>query len=492
MPTIEINLLKLSSGTASLPSAQQHTIGAPRALLVFFGIFGLLLGGTTVFSYAQSRSDDSALSRAFNNYFGAPLQQFNFIADKKLVGEERDRINILLLGVGGAGHEGSYLTDTIMIASLQPSQKRLAFISIPRDLLVEIPGYGWRKINNAGAFGEMQQAGQGPELARQVVSATFDIPIDYYVQIDFEGFAKVIDALGGVTVDVENSFTDYKYPTYDHKWRVVSFKKGVQTMDGDTALKYVRSRHSLMNNEGSDFARSKRQQKVLVAVKEKVLSPSFLLNPQKINEVLATISENLSTNLQVWEMVRLATLGRSIEISNAAHLVLDDSPESFLTSETIDGAYVLVPRSGSFEHIRRKIASIFDIEGVRQDVTGSSATVQTALPPKLIVHNGTLQAGLAAQTARRLEADGFTIESFGNAPTRPIRQTVLYDFTHGSKIPDRDRLLSAYPKALVLDSTAATELGGLSADFLLILGLDAVPNASTGLDTKSSAGETYQ
>lgn len=124
--------------------------------------------------------------------------------DKQLAGEKENRINVLLLGMGGLDHDGPFLTDTVIVASFKPSTNQVALISLPRDLLVPIPGYDWRKINNANAFGEMANPGQGGELAKKVVNEIFDLPINYYVRIDFAGFKQIIDDLGGVTINVEN------------------------------------------------------------------------------------------------------------------------------------------------------------------------------------------------------------------------------------------------------------------------------------------------
>ncbi|MFH0927967.1 MAG: LCP family protein, partial [bacterium] len=176
------------------------------------------------------------------------------------------RTNILLLGVGGYGHEGPQLSDTILLVSLDREDKKVGIISIPRDLSVEIPGYGERKINSANAYGEEKGQGEGPKLAAQVAESVFGMPVHYYVRVDFNAFQSIIDQIGGVDINVDRAFTDSQYPTNDYGVETISFNAGWQHMDGQTALKYSRSRHGT-GGEGSDFARSARQQKILNAVK---------------------------------------------------------------------------------------------------------------------------------------------------------------------------------------------------------------------------------
>ena len=206
------------------------------------------------------------------------VRNFILSSDRNIKGQADDRINILLLGIGGEGHDGAYLTDTIILASIKPSTKQLSLISIPRDLIVPIPGgYGYRKINSADSYGEIQQKGNGAEFAKQVVEQVFNISIHYYARIDFKAFKEIVDRVGGVEVYVDNTFTDNTFPTEDYLYRTISFKKGQQTLDGQNALDFARSRHG-NNNEGSDFARARRQQKIILALKDKLFSVNTIFN----------------------------------------------------------------------------------------------------------------------------------------------------------------------------------------------------------------------
>src|SRR3990167_3149909 len=269
MQKIKIDLLK----------AKYHLDEHERKSSIFFVyafliLFILLAVSGTIFSYQVHSSSEG---KGFHFSLFSTVQSFIQAGDKTVEGEKEDRINILLLGVGGGEHDGPELSDTIMLASLRPSDQKVGLLSIPRDLTVEIPEYGWRKINHVNAFGENKERGYGPIFASEVIGTVLDQEIQYYVKIDFSGFAKLIDDIGGVDIFVDQPFVDEQYPTEDYLYQTVSFAYGSAHMDGKTALIYVRSRHG-NNCQGSDFARSRRQQQVMTAVKEKILSASTILN----------------------------------------------------------------------------------------------------------------------------------------------------------------------------------------------------------------------
>src|SRR5206468_1389531 len=185
-----------------------------------------------------------------------------------------DRINILLLGIDKRDDEpiAGTRSDTIMLASIDPLTKSAALVSFPRDLWVTIPGCtssagcegGRQRINVAHAVG-------GPDLTRQTITSDFGVPIDFYARVDFRGFEQLIDAVGGVVVDVDWPVKDDEYPTADYGYQRIYFGPGPQLMDGTTALEYARSRHGM-----SDFARAARQQKVIVSLRNRALQLNML------------------------------------------------------------------------------------------------------------------------------------------------------------------------------------------------------------------------
>jgi len=339
-----------------------------------------------------------------------------------LEGEEEDRINILLAGIGGSGHQGAYLADTIILASVKPSTQEVATISIPRDLYVEIGDYGWRKINNALAFGVMNDyPGGGELLLAETIENTLDIPIHYYARIDFEGFRKAVDNVGGVDIYVENSFTDYSYPDYNYGYQTISFEKGWAHMDGETALQYARSRKG-NNGEGSDFARSRRQQKVLFALRDKFVSLNTIINPNKIINTLNDLGDHNETNMQIWEMVELGKMLRDIQPDNIINQVLDTGESGLLVPETTqDGAYILTPADGDFSEIQALVRDIFETNFIKKEKA------------RIEIQNSTNVEGLAADTSDMLIDLNYNVVGIGNADVaEPLTETTIFDLSGGS------------------------------------------------------------
>ncbi|MDO8490209.1 MAG: LCP family protein [bacterium] len=475
MKKIEINLLHLeqqkysSQFTKPLPTQNIFPI-VVKVILVAVAI----LSATAVLSFEQTKDANSAISKTFNSLIQGSLPQFGYNPDRNLAGEIDDRVNILLLGVGGKSHDGAQLSDTNIVLSIQPSSKKVAFISIPRDLLVPIEGYGWRKVNNANAFGEQEKEGSGPQRAVDVFSKVLNIPIQYYVRVDFSAFSQIVDTLGGITVNVDNAFTDYTYPTENYKFQTLVFKQGAQTMDGDRALKYARSRHSGMNNEGSDFARSKRQQKVLAAIKEKLFSTDFLLNPQKISDVTRQLQDNILTNVSPWQGLRLLAIIKNISDDAMIHLGFDDGPNNYLIASSVAGAYVLQPKDGTFESMQSVVQNIFNATS-----TPSEKEAIQSEAPRVIIRNGTSIAGLATKYADTLVAMGYRVVAYGNAKEKNTGTTTMYTISSPAKQKSSDALTNFFHARQQSSGWNTADIGSIeNTDFLIVLGDDA---ASTPL-----------
>lgn len=384
--------------------------------------------------------------------------------DNQLKGESRDRINVLITGQGGKGHPGPYLTDTIILASIKPSTGQLALLSIPRDMVVQIPGNGLEKINAANAYGETNgYPGGGAAMAARIMEDTLDLPINYYARIDFAGFEKMIDDMGGVKINIKRGFTDLQYPDNDLGYEVVSFEAGEQILNGDQALKYVRSRHA--EGEAGDFARVKRQQNLLVALKDKILSPGSLLSPSKLTKLYKNLNQNIATNIQVWEIPMFIGLVRNADFSNITFKVLDDSPAGPLYATTLEnGAYVLAPKIADYSEIQFIAKNLFTISDIKKE------------DAKLVIQNGTTEEGLALNTAAILEAFDLDVVKISNAPSTNFAKTVLYDLTGNTKLKSKNFLESTLQtKALTTLPMTEEELG--MADFLIILGSDQVPSS---------------
>lgn len=374
-------------------------------LIIIFAIMGSVLAA----------GNNSFLGGVKNSYIVRQITNIIYPSKQQLRGENEDRINFLLLGIGGPGHEGPYLTDTIIIASYKPSSKEAALFSLPRDMVVPYNG-SYVKINEIYSIGQ-QKDKQGGELAKKVIGETFEIPLHYYAVIDFQGFVKMIDSLGGIKVNVDRSFSDYQFPTEDYKMQTVSFQAGEQKMDGLTALRFARSRHG-NNGEGSDFARIKRQQKILVALKEKVSSFNTWINPKKITDLFSFLDQYTKTDLEPWEAVKLTHTGKNIEQKDIITKSIDDGPGNYLFSGyAASGAFILQPLGGSYAEINKLIRDIFSFVKIPQEKA------------KIVIQNGTPIPGLALQAASHLQQMGYEVLKYGNDQNTNKISTVIYDYT---------------------------------------------------------------
>src|SRR3989344_6217196 len=315
---------------------------------------------------------------------------FQLLFNKEIQLKKSDHnINLLLLGIGGGKHEGPNLTDTIIFASIDQSKNKATLLSIPRDLWV--PDIN-AKINTAYATGEDKKKGGGLILTKAVVSKIVNQPIDYVVRVDFDGFIKAVDMVGGLDIEVERTLDDYEYPiegkendvcghteeevqklatstaqleAFPCRYTHFYIDKGLQHMDGETSLRFVRSRHGL-GEEGTDFARSARQAKVISSFKSKLLSAQTLLNPMKMISLYETMNANIDTDIQQSEFddfVRLFQKMRGAKIQSAVLDMGDEAKGGFglLTNpQTATGyadQWVLIPRSGngSFTEIQKYV-----------------------------------------------------------------------------------------------------------------------------------------
>jgi LCP family protein required for cell wall assembly len=268
------------------------------------------------------------------------------------------------LGIAGENHDGPNLSDSIIVANYDIKNNQMTTVSIPRDIWSDTLK---DKINSAYAYGEAKQKGGGLKLAKAEVSAIIGQPIQYAAVIDFDKFKTLIDYLGGLDVEVSRSFTDKEFPIagkennlcngdpeYRCRYETISFSKGLTHMDGETALKYVRSRHA-QDSEGSDFARGQRQQEVIKALKNKVVD---IVKTGRLNEISGLYQELNKligrdiTNQQVAIVAKNIFLKKDFQQKQIS--LTDDFfivPQYYL----YDGKYVLIPESGDFETIHEYI-----------------------------------------------------------------------------------------------------------------------------------------
>jgi polyisoprenyl-teichoic acid--peptidoglycan teichoic acid transferase len=218
-------------------------------------------------------------------------------------------INILLLGTDARTGEDISRTDAMILIHLDSRSNRVGMLSFPRDLWVNLPGYGKNKINAAYPTGEKQIGpGYGPALAKETVSKLTGLAVQRFVLINFDGFKTLIDRLGGIYIDVPKAIDDPKYPTDDFRTIKVHFDPGRQLMDGETALIYARTRHA-----DSDFGRNQRQQQVLMAIFDRIREQGLLTQLASLDAYTDALRDYVRTDLSRSEMLQLAGLGPRLQ-----------------------------------------------------------------------------------------------------------------------------------------------------------------------------------
>jgi polyisoprenyl-teichoic acid--peptidoglycan teichoic acid transferase len=384
---------------------------------VAFTLLIIVLGGGGWFAYKSLSAAHKIIARSNG---GAPALS-GTINLTQLKGEGDGRVNILVLGIGGQGHDGADLSDTMMVISVDPKTKDVAMLSIPRDLYVKIPAtahtatqYG--KINSANSYG-------GPDLAAQVVSNVIGVPIHYYVLIDFSGFRQAVDAVGGVDINVANAIYDPTYPCDDERGGFCPFSiaAGLTHMNGTVALRFSRSRHST-----SDFDRAARQQQVLTALRQKALTLSTLTNPIKLSALIDAVGGHLKTDIQPDEMTKMASIAKDIDTTKISQNVLDTTTNGGLLVGGINiipaAGYIEVPKAGNFDYsdIQDFVKNIF----ADHYVIDENARVE--------VQNGSGTPGLAGSVVKSLQSAHYNVGDATNAAD-PYTNTVIYDYTGGKK-----------------------------------------------------------
>ena len=318
-------------------------------------------------------------------------------------------INIVLLGTDRRPQWGDWRTDTIIVVSINPQARFVSLLSIPRDLWVRIPGFGVGRINTVDFIGEWKKAeGGGPGLLKRTIEANLGLPIHRYARIDLEGFIRVIDTLGGVTIDVEcpihDTFLDAPL-TGKNGPAELKLDVGVYHMDGLTALRYVRSRR-----QGLDFDRARRQQKLLRSLAEQYLNLGLL---PKLPQLWETLQDAVQTDLTLSEIVQLAYIGLQVQQNRIKSRFIDwRVTDNFVTAE---GAQVLLPN-------REKLA-----EAVAEFLNPPQEDIRLlAEEARIEVLNGTTKSDLERIAARRLKWAGLTVTRVGTGPRVSATRVIVY------------------------------------------------------------------
>jgi len=336
-----------------------------RKVAGFFVILILVATGVLFLKGARTLTIVNANVEGFR--VGTGYQ--NFVLEK-----EDTRMDILLMGIRGAGDpNGGLLADTILLVSYDTETGKSSIVSIPRDLYVDLPGHERKeKINTMYVVGEQQVSGGGGiALSKQILSYATGVFIDHAVMVNFEAFTDLIDMVGGVSITRNTAFRE------DQQWRfegsedspywhveknsegeegwVFEVPKGTSLLDSNTALYYVRSRYTT-----SDFDRMIRQQELLGALKDKILSLGVLTNPLRVYELLDIMQNNLETDMNVVDIRTYIELARKDPLQDIPSFVLDNSSEGLLVSDFQNEQFVLLPKAGHFNDIRDFFQTILE------------------------------------------------------------------------------------------------------------------------------------
>jgi LCP family protein required for cell wall assembly len=338
------------------------------------------------------------------------------------------RINIAMFGLRGGEQDGCpNCTDTIMILTVDPVTKTAGMLSIPRDMWVNIPGAGYGRINTAWAIGENAKLpGGGPQLAMQTVSQFIGVPIHYYVQVDFGTFVSFINLIGGIDVYVEERMVlDPEGEGTDH----FVLKPGdYRHLTGKRALAYARCRHESQGCSGGDVGRAKRQQQVILAIRDKVLEgETWTSLISQAPQLYAEFSSGVHTNLPLEDAIRLSVLAKDIHMENIRQGVIDTTM-AIPTDTTINGvpANVLRPVPDLIRILRDEI---FIPGGPLSPLAqGDAVTLMQSDEVKIRIINNTYAADLEQRTASFLNAQGMQVVEFG-APTGTASRTKVILYT---------------------------------------------------------------
>ncbi len=428
-----------------------------KSLLMFVGLALLLVSGLLGVRLYLAQAD------VFDRNSGGALALRANIDPSELTGEGDGRVNVMIAGIGGAGHDGGNLADTIIIVSIDPFAKEVAMLSVPRDMYVAVPGHWSTSINAAHAIGEdggFREVGYpdgGIGLLKKTLEETLDISIHYYVRVDFAAFKDVVDAVGGIVLDVKTPVYDR---TFAWEWRVLDVATGKQYFDGERALFYARSR---LTSVGGDFARSDRQRDIIVALKDKVLSVGTFANPLRISSLIDAVGGGVRTNLSKSEILRLYEIAGDVTSDRIVSVGLNNGTDGLLVDQTIGARAVLVPRAGDFGEIQKFVRSIF-VDGF---IKKENATIE--------VFNGTATEGRATEYAAMLGTFGYNVVNIGSMTDRSYTTPRLYDLSEGN--PFTRRYLEQRVGVLASpNSELPQELRNSTSNFIIILGTDGQGN----------------
>lgn len=428
-------------------------------ILILLAVFGFLVAKGYI-----------NLRKVLSGGGGAAALEEN-VDPSKLRVEGDGRVNILLLGRGGEGHEGADLTDTMILVSIDPLEKSAGMVSIPRDLYVKVPGEGSMKINSVFYTGKTKALSKikrpGNDDKKRAENAGFDmvedrveevlgIPIHYHAMVDFDGFKQAIDTVGGVDINVPTAVREQM--RIDGRNYLLNVQPGRKHMGGFEALAYARSRHTSVRG---DFDRSERQRLMIVALKEKILSLGTFSNPAKLSSLMDQFGSHVQTNFSTQDLGKLYDLSKKINSSSIVSIGLADPPNNYVKTANVGGLSVVVPTAGTYNY---KDINYY----IRNTLKDSYMKRENA---SVMVLNGTSRSGLGNTKADELKSYGYNVVKVGDAPTRNYSKTVIVDMRRGDKKYTRNYLEKRF-KIMAGNSLPDASIQPDTADFVIILGND--------------------
>jgi LCP family protein required for cell wall assembly len=450
-----------------------------KKIFIFIILLALVLGiGYLSFFIYKTNYVANKITFGQENGILDTIKSLSPSGQEKLRGENEGRINILLLGIAGHGKPGQNLTDTIMIASVNPKTNQTAFISLPRDLYVKIPQTQiTMKINSAYQYGlnSSETKKESAETIKGIISDITGLDINYYVILNFDGFTKIIDTVGGINIMNERDIYDARYPGPNYSYETFELKKGFHKLDGATALKYARERH---DDPDGDFGRSQRQQQILEATKNKVFSAPTMMNVFAVNDIFNALGDNVKTDIAPDDFESFWELAKKTNVNNMNTVVIDAwNKDSLLKVSHINTAkgraFILIPRVGNWSETRELAQNAFDLEKIRRrkgEIAQENASI--------VLINKSGDPALEEKIKKLLNENfGYkNVATVRNFDQNTEKETLVYDL--GSKIIPftTDEIISKLPARLAgqLSDKYRKNIENISTDMVLILGSDIV------------------
>ncbi len=443
----------------------------PKKKAIFLGLAGLALAGCVIAVFVLTRIaffiHKVAPSAGLKDVVGIVRNDTVQIAARD---EHLGRLDFLLLGYGGPDHDGPYLTDSMMVVSAQTETHQLAMISIPRDLWIPIPtnrnGLNWTtKINAAYTVGILDELFpykdpryRGPlgggNLATEMVRRVTGLPIQYWVAMDFDGFRRVVDSVGGLDIVVPRALDDWEYPDdLTNGYLHVHFNAGPQHMDGERALQFARLRHT----EGGDFDRSRRQQLILLAVRRKVFTLGGI---PKMLGLMDALQDHFRTNMNLQQIRKFADVINRLEDTQPVRVSVDDT--NFLyDAVSSDGQDILVPYDPEYAGLHHFLQQLF----ADPEIGVEAASVQFL--------NGTYAYGLRYRTMAEMLSQlwasaGFQVVPPGEASRKDYPRCEVHDYSRG-QATSTVRFLATFLDANVVTESKPSPNGAAA---VVIIGRD--------------------